>query len=443
MCFEATGERELAISLQALGKKYPIYSRPGNKLLEWLLLRRKSFHREFWALREVSFEVEKGTSLGIIGQNGSGKSTLLQILAGILQHNEGHCQIEGKVAALLELGAGFNFEFTGLENVYLNGSVLGLSRAQIDACLDQILEFAEIGDFIHQPVKTYSSGMFMRLAFAVAVHVDPEILLVDEALAVGDLIFQHRCIQRMRQLRNAGKTIVLVTHDLEAVSRFCDRALLLDGGVVLSQGEPEDVILRYRKLVGERERRSARAPDRVESPGSQTELPIVRTIPYIHNRYGEGGGKILGIVLLAEDGEVLNQVRAGQKVHLLISIEFETLLENPIIGFTLRDRLGAEVTASNTTYEDLILPAGTPGQIHTVDFELTVPNLRTGSYSISPALSDGDVWNHTIRDWIDNAYIVDLVSAGLVYGQMKWDVSVHYSCTTGDGVESPSAVSEP
>ncbi len=434
-------EKGLAISLQDLGKKYPIYSRPGDKLLEWLMWRRKRFHREFWALRGLNLEVERGTSLGIIGQNGSGKSTLLQILAGILQPNEGNCQIEGKVAALLELGAGFNLEFSGLENVYLNATVLGLSRAQIDACLDRILEFAEIGDFIHQPVKTYSSGMFMRLAFAVAVHVDPEILLVDEALSVGDLIFQHRCIQRMRQLRDSGKTIVLVTHDLEAVSRFCDRALLLDGGAMLCQGEPEEVILAYRKLVSERERRSARAPDRIDSLTSAAPLPVVRTIPHSHNRYGDGGGRILGIILLAEDGTVLSQIGAGQKVHLVISIEFETRLENPIIGFTVRDRLGAEVTASNTTYEELPLPSGTAGQIQTVDFEFVVPHLRPGSYSISPALADGDVWEHTIQDWIDNAYIFDLVSAGLVYGQMKWNVSVHYSCHSGEEIDSGSVES--
>src|SRR5213593_3964413 len=212
------------IRARHLSKKYQIYLRPWDKLVEILRLSRTQLHQEFWALEDVSFEIEPGQTVGIIGQNGSGKSTLLQILAGIMRPTAGDCRVGGKVSALLELGSGFNPEFTGRENVFMNGAILGFDTREMQKRIDAIAHFAEIGDFMEQPVKTYSSGMFMRLAFAVAIHVDPDILLVDEALAVGDLVFQHRCMHRMNRLRENGKTILLVTHDLAAVTKLCDRA---------------------------------------------------------------------------------------------------------------------------------------------------------------------------------------------------------------------------
>ncbi|MEJ2146223.1 MAG: ABC transporter ATP-binding protein [Acidobacteriota bacterium] len=238
-----------AIRLWKVSKKYPIYDTPSQKLAEMLTLRRRSFHREFWALEEIDLEVEKGTTLGIIGQNGSGKSTLLQIIAGILRQSRGECVVDGSVAALLELGAGFNPEFSGRENVFMNGAINGIPQEVMRERFDDILAFAEIGEFIDQPVKTYSSGMFVRLAFAVAIHVDPDILLVDEALAVGDMIFQHRCINRIRRLKREGKTILFVTHDLQAVSQFCDRAILLDQGKKRVDSSPEEVVHAYHALV--------------------------------------------------------------------------------------------------------------------------------------------------------------------------------------------------
>ena len=413
------------IQLQHVSKKYPIYETSSSKLLELLSFRKWKLHRDFWALRDIDLEIPRGAVLGVLGQNGSGKSTLLQVLAGILRPTTGTCRVEGSVAAILELGAGFNPEFSGRENIFINAAVLGLSHRQTQDRMDQILDFAEIGEFIDQPVKTYSSGMFVRLAFAVAVHVDPEILLVDEALAVGDLVFQHRCIHRMRQLRDAGKTIVLVTHDLQAVTSYCSRAILLDGGHKLYEGTPETVVQRYQALAARREAQLGDGPvQKAASPG--TRLPVVRTIPYIHNRYGEGAAEIIGIILLSSDGEVLNSVPAGGECSLLVSVRFKQKVTDPIVGFTVRDRLGNELTSSNTSYEGIHLPEAQADQIYTVVFRFRVPPLRPGSYTISPAVSRGDIWEHTVEDWIDNAYIFNLLDTGLVYGQMCWPVDIDF-----------------
>ena len=414
-----------AIQLQQVSKKYPIYETSSSKLLELLSFRKWKLHRDFWALRDISLAIPKGATLGVVGRNGSGKSTLLQVLAGILRPTTGSCQVQGSVAAILELGAGFNPEFSGRENIFINAAVLGLSHRQTHDRMDRILDFAGIGEFIDQPVKIYSSGMFVRLAFSVAVHVDPEILLVDEALAVGDLVFQHRCIHRMRQLRDAGKTIVLVTHDLHAVTSYCSSAILLDGGRKLHEGSPATVVQRYQALVARRE--ADLADGLVEKSASPADnLPVVRTIPYIHNRYGEGAAEIIGIILLSSDGEVLTSVPEGGECSLLVSVHFKQQVADPIVGFTVRDRLGNEMTSSNTSYEGIHLPDARVDQIYTIAFRFRVPALRPGSYTISPAVSRGDIWEHTVEDWIDNAYIFNLLDTGLVYGQMRWPVDIDF-----------------
>ncbi|MBI4445892.1 MAG: ABC transporter ATP-binding protein [Acidobacteria bacterium] len=415
-----------AVFLRQVSKKYPIYDHPSQKLLELLSFRRKQFHREFWALQDVDLVVMPGTTLGIVGQNGSGKSTLLQIVAGILKQTRGDCFIKGTVAALLELGSGFNPEFTGRENVFMSGAIMGMRHDEIRRRFKEIIDFAEIGEFIDRPVKTYSTGMFMRLAFAVAIHVDPEILLVDEALAVGDLIFQHRCINRIRRMRDQGKTILFVTHDLQAMTRFCDRAILLDAGRKLEDGSPEHVSQKYQALIFERERKSIGADQVWQGNGSAQELPVVSTIPYVHHRYGNGSARISGIILYSKDGKVANEVKADQEVLLVISARIERSLEHPIIGFTVRDRMGVEITSSNTSYEGLHLPAAAPGSVITAGFRMHIPMLRPGSYSISPAIAQGNIWEHSIEDWIDNAYIIDVLETGLIYGAMRWPVEVSF-----------------
>ncbi len=427
-----------AIRVQNLSKKYAIYDRSLDKLREALHLTRRARHREFWALQDVSFEVAEGQTLGIIGQNGSGKSTLLQILAGIMRQTRGDCHVAGKVSALLELGAGFNPEFTGRENVFMNGAILGMNRRQMEERFDAIARFAEIGSFLEQPVKTYSSGMFMRLAFAVAVNVDPDILLVDEALSVGDLIFQHRCMHRMNQLRASGKTTVLVTHDLAAIPKFCNRALLLDGGRLIEDGSPDKVVQKYRALIFERERRYGQNGAAAREPEGETfittgeEMPVVRTIPNIDHRFGNGAARILGIELLDEQGNPTREVFGGQCVVLRLSVEFLRDVARPILGYTLRDRLGVEISACNTSYSESSLPGAAEGQIYTSDFRIRLPHMAGGSYSFAPAVADGNVLKHDMCDWIDNALVFMLQSDVLVYGMLKMDVDVcSYSSPAG------------
>lgn len=430
----------LAIEVSNLSKKYQIYRHPGDKLREFLRLSRGPLHQEFWALENVSFSVAPGQTLGVIGPNGSGKSTLLQILAGIMRQTKGDCHVRGKVSALLELGSGFNPEFTGRENVFMNGAILGFDTAQMEERFDAILRFAEIGEFIDQPVKTYSSGMFMRLAFAVAVNVDPDVLLVDEALAVGDLIFQHRCMHRMNQLRATGKTIVLVTHDLGAVTMFCDRALLFDSGRLLEDSRPDIVVQKYRALMFERERRYANHGDHPETEGdfhavNKEEMPLARSIPNVDHRFGTGEAAVIGVDLLDSVGRPVREVVGGQQVVIRVSVRFLQAVSKPILGFTLRDRLGVEISACNTTYARKILPAARPGHVMTSDFRLTVPNLAALSYSISPAVAKGDLLKHDMCDWIDNALVFTVQSAESVYGMMKMDVSV----VNYVGAEEPGA----
>jgi len=419
-----------AIQVAHLSKRYRIYDGPRDKLLEMLGFGKGSLHRDFWALEDVSFELESGQTLGIIGQNGSGKSTLLQILAGIMRQTRGDCFVNGKISALLELGSGFNPEFTGRENVFMNGAILGLGTREMQERFDAIARFAEIGDFMEQPVKTYSSGMFMRLAFAVAVNVDPDILLVDEALAVGDLIFQHRCMHRMNKLREAGKTIILVTHDLGAVTKFCDRALLLDAGRLLEDGKPDLVVQKYRALMFERERRYS-SSDRDSSPGEDVDtvvaagqIPVARTIPNIDHRFGNGEATLLGVELINQQGNPTRDVFAGQAVVIRVSAQFNKDVEHPILGYTLRDRLGVEISACNTSYSGRPLPAAQAGDIITSDFYIPMPHLAAGSYSISPAVAEGSVLKHDMCDWIDNALVFSLRSDELIYGMLKMNVEV-------------------
>ncbi|MBN1569911.1 MAG: ABC transporter ATP-binding protein [Acidobacteria bacterium] len=419
-----------AIKVRHLSKRYRIYDRPWDKLREMVGLGSGRLHRDFWALEDVSFELEAGHTLGIIGQNGSGKSTMLQILAGIMAQTRGDCFVNGKVSALLELGSGFNPEFTGRENVFMNGAILGLDKHRMEQRFDAIAAFAEIGDFMEQPVKTYSSGMFMRLAFAVAVNVNPDILLVDEALSVGDLIFQHRCMHRMNHLREIGKTIVLVTHDLEAVTKFCDLALLLDGGRLIEQGKPDMVVQKYRALIFERERRYGGFDGAAEVSGgsalirSENEMPVTRSIPNIDHRFGSGEAVLLGVELLDERGTATSEAVGGQKVTIRVSAQFRQDVDQPILGYTLRDRLGVELSGCNTSYVGRALPPVKKGRIITSDFHLTLPFLAPGSYSVSPAVAKGSILHHDMCDWIDNALVFSLWSQSLIYGVLRMDTDV-------------------
>ncbi|HEY1497669.1 MAG TPA: ABC transporter ATP-binding protein [Candidatus Solibacter sp.] len=416
-----------AVEFQGVSKSYAIYDAPGDRLKELLTLNRLKRHKDFWALHDVSFEVKRGETFCIVGENGSGKSTLLQMVAGILHPTSGSVEIKGRVSALLELGAGFNPEFSGRDNVYLNGSILGLTTRQIDQRYKDITAFAEIGDFIDQPVKTYSSGMVVRLAFAVAINVDPEILLVDEALAVGDIYFRQRCMRKVHELRQRGITILFVSHAVSDVKAIGDRVLWLDHGRMLDIGEPDRVVSKYLAAMTEKDstyllRKSEAGPQaRVGGPVQAPE--IVETIPNIDHRFGDGRAEIIGIAVLDEQGRQIHILEPSSRILVRISVRAKGDVPMPIVGFMLRNQLGMDFSGTNTAREGYELAPMQDGDVTTVDFYLDLPELYPASFSFSPAIADGTLMGYQMCDWIDNAIALQMGrSEAQVYGYM------HLSC---------------
>ncbi len=411
-----------AVQFESVSKAYSIYDSPGDRLKELLTFGRLKRHREFWALRDISFDVRKGETFCIIGENGSGKSTLLQIVAGILRATEGRADVQGRVSALLELGAGFNPEYSGRDNVYLNGAILGLSRREIDRRFRDITDFAEIGPFIDQPVKTYSSGMLVRLAFAVAIHVDPEVLLVDEALAVGDIYFRHRCMRKVHELRSRGVTILFVSHAVADVKAVGDRALWLDKGSLIDIGPTERVVGKYLAAMTEKDSRYLSAhhvAPATNGHAREQAQEIADTIPNIDRRHGDGRAEILGIAVLDEDGRALPMLEPDCAIIVRISVRANDTIAMPNVGFMMRNQLGIDFAGTNTSREDRELPSMQPGDICTVDFHLTLPELYAGSFSFSPAIADGPLTAYRTCDWIDNAISLQMSRGeGEVYGYL-------------------------
>jgi lipopolysaccharide transport system ATP-binding protein len=407
------------ISFHQVSKSYPIYRSPSDRLKELVTLNRKWFHDDFWALRDVSFEVRRGETFCIVGENGSGKSTLLQIVAGILAPSSGTVQVTGRVSALLELGSGFNPEFTGRDNVYLNASILGLASADTDRAYKRIADFAEIGDFINQPVKTYSNGMLVRLAFAVAIHVDPEILIVDEALAVGDIYFRQRCLRKVHELRNRGVTILFVSHSTGDVKALGDRAMWLDAGRIRAVGETDKVVGQYLAAMAEKDSAYLELRTHPESTeiGPVRAPEVVTEIPNIDHRYGDGRAEVIGIALLDPQGRKLTLLEPETTCVVRISVRARENLALPNVGFILRNHLGVDFAGTNTTREGTELPPMQPGDVLTVDFHVQLPQLYAASFSFSPAVADGTLLSYRMCDWIDNAITLQMASGeGPIYG---------------------------
>jgi lipopolysaccharide transport system ATP-binding protein len=384
---------ELVIDARNVGKCYHVYERPSHRLLQGIAGQRKRYYREFWALRGVGLQVRRGQTVGIVGRNGSGKSTLLQMLAGTLTPTEGEIRVEGRIAALLELGSGFNPDFTGRENVFLNGAILGLERAEVEARLDDILAFADIGEFIDQPIRNYSSGMVVRLAFAVQAQVQPQLLIVDEALAVGDARFQAKCFARLKQLKADGVSILLVSHSADQIVQHCDHALLLDGGRLVEEGKPKHVVNRYYDLLfgkedasgasaapGARKRRAEAAPFS-GGEGSFEARPNYNPYEY---RWGDGAARILDFDLRSAEEAYPSVLESGTTLRLTLRIAFEREVVRPILGFFVKTKEGVSVYATNTEYKPLpgLAAAGTAGTVVDVTASFDC-NLADGDYFIS------------------------------------------------------------
>jgi lipopolysaccharide transport system ATP-binding protein len=431
-----------AIEVRGLSKSYPIYDSPLDRLKELLTFNRLRFHRDFWALRDLDFEVRRGETFCIIGENGSGKSTLLQLVAGILRPTEGEIKVNGRVSALLELGSGFNPEFTGRDNVFLNGAILGFTTRQIEQKYREIEEFAEIGDFMNQPVKTYSSGMIVRLAFAVAIHVDPEILLVDEALAVGDIYFRQRCMRKVHELRSRGVTILFVSHSMGDVKAIGDRALWLDQGRIRELGPADAVVAKYLAAMVEKDSaylQLKKRPERDRTAGRIVAPEIVDRIPNIDHRYGDGRAEVLGIAVLDESGRPLQLLEPNSRIVVRISVRAKEEIPMPIVGFMLRNHLGIDFSGTNTAREGVELPPMLPGDIYTVDFHVDLPELYPASFSFSPAIADGTLLHYRMCDWIDNAIALQMGhSEGQIYGyiHLPCRVEVNARLQTAPAAES-------
>ena len=424
-----------AIHIRNVSKSYPIYARPADRLKELLTVNRRSYHRDFWALQDVSLEIPRGMTFGLVGENGSGKSTLLQLIAGILQPSRGEVVVEGRVSALLELGSGFNLEFTGRENVFLNGAILGLSTQEMERLYPAIESFAEIGDFIHQPVKTYSSGMIVRLAFAVAISVDPDILLVDEALAVGDIYFRQRCMRKIHELSRRGVTIIFVSHSAGDVKALAQRVAWLDHGRLVECGEADPVIAHYLAAMVQKDSTYRKTlPARGES-GGDASAPVlapevVERIPNVDYRYGNRAAEILGIAVMSEDGEELALLPQSATIVVRISVKVHSEVPMPNVGFLIRNHLGVDLAGTNTALEDVDLPPFLPGDVYTFDFQLQLPELYPSHFSFTPAVANGTLETYEVCDWVENAITLQAETGRLVYGYLHFPCEVRVNSVT-------------
>lgn len=427
-------QAELAIRVSEVTKCFQVYEQPQDRLKQAILPRLKrlvgrsgrKYFREFWALKGVDFEVRRGDTVGIIGRNGSGKSTLLQIICGTLQPTSGEVTVQGRVAALLELGAGFNPEFTGRENVYMSASILGLTREQVDERYEDIVAFADIGDFLEQPVKTYSSGMYVRLAFAVIAHVDADILVIDEALAVGDAIFVQKCMRFLRKFRENG-TLLFVSHDTSSVLNFCQKAVWLDRGEMRMHGLAQETCNAYieycsQEVYGDAVKLQSRQAGKgagKASPIARVEQDVkVELFDNVANSSGwqSGVANIVSVTLCNEDGEPFSSFAGGEEVVLKIQATAHQALESPLIGFFVKDRLGQSLFGEHTyTYiqPPMQVDAGTTLE---ASFQFTLPLLPNGEYSMTVSIADGDPYNHTQHAWLHDAVLIRVASSRLRYG---------------------------
>ena len=372
---------EVAIHVDHVSKIYKLYDKPTDRVRESLGLTRKKLARDHYALNDLDFTVNKGETVGIIGTNGAGKSTILKIITGVLNPTSGKVDINGRISALLELGAGFNMEYTGIENVYLNGTMIGFSKEEIDAKMDDILKFADIGDFVYQPCKTYSSGMFVRLAFAVAINIEPEILIVDEALSVGDVFFQSKCYRKFEEFKKAGKTILFVSHDLSSISKYCDRVILLNKGTKLAEGSPKEMVDMYKKvLVNQLD------DDNVIEKNDNHENTVLWKSQLTLNpdiqEYGEMKAEIVDIAIVDKNGKITNVLEKGTNFTVKMKVKIYSELNEPIFALTFKNLQGTEVTGTNTFLEGIETGIIHAGETRIITFEQNL-NLQGGEYLLS------------------------------------------------------------
>jgi len=409
---------KLAIKIENLTKVYKLYDTPSDRLKETFHFLRKKYHNDFYALNNISFEIEKGKTIGIIGQNGAGKSTLLKILTGVVTPSSGSYLVNGKVSSLLELGAGFNPELTGFENVYFNGALFGFSKQEMDERLDKILAFAGIGKFINQQVKIYSSGMFVRLAFAIAVQVDPDILIVDEALSVGDMRFQQKCFRRMKKFKDSGKTVLFVTHDQGTVINFCNYVYWIKDGEIFQHGEPNEVVKKYisymaygLETVEKHENKDAK-----EQTTSSTDMQVSQTGKTIEwenvsecPSFGEGGAQIIGVAMYYDrSNEKVTILKGGERVIFFLRLNINKYIENAGVGISVTDQLGNNIFSISSFVYDFKISVLKKGEELICKIKFIFPEIKNGKYCISTAIAEGNQINHLQHHWVHDAYFIEI-----------------------------------
>ena len=412
---------EFAIQVKHLDKMYKLYNKPSDRLKEALGF--KVPVREHYALRDVSFEVKRGETVGIIGTNGSGKSTILKIITGVLNPTGGEVVVDGRISALLELGAGFNMEYTGIENVYLNGTMMGFSREEIDARLQDILDFADIGDFVHQPVKAYSSGMFVRLAFAVAINIDPEILIVDEALSVGDVFFQAKCYRKFEEFKKMGRTILFVSHDLSSIARYCDRVVLLNKGVKLEEGSPKQMVDMYKQLLVGQDPAKQQIQEEKPKESWSEEFQVNPNML----EYGSKLAEITDFAVIDDKGRSTNTIEKGSTFQIRMKVVFHEAIQEPIMAYTFKDIKGTEITGTNTMFEKMHIEHSDESDTCTVTFTQKM-FLQGGEYLLAFGCTGYRDGEFTVFHRLYDACNITVVSEQNTVGFYDMDskVEIHY-----------------
>ena len=425
-----------AIQVKDVTKIYKLYDKPLDRLKESLHPGHKEYHRKFYALDKISFDVKKGETVGIIGTNGSGKSTILKIITGVLTPTTGEVKVDGTISALLELGAGFNMDYTGIENIYMNGTMMGFSKKEMDEKLQDILDFADIGDFVHQPVKTYSSGMFVRLAFALAINVEPEILIVDEALSVGDVFFQAKCYRRMEEIRKRGTTILMVTHDMGSIIKYCDKVVLLNRGSFVAEGAPGHMVDLYKKILAgqmdslEEELQTEMndfSGDGAQQKARQYEGLMKDKITINANRteYGDGRAEIFDLGLFDGRGNLTNLLLKGEMFTIKERIRFNAPIEAPIFTYTIKDKKGTDLTGTNTMFEGADVKPVKNGDVYDVEFTQKM-TLQGGEYLLSMSCTGFENGQHVVYHRLYDVANITVISNKNTVGvyDMESEVSV-------------------
>ena len=398
------------INVENVTKIYRLYDKPIDRLKESISLKHKVYHRPFYALRDISFSVGKGETVGIIGTNGSGKSTILKIITGVLKPSEGKVEVNGRISALLELGAGFDMDYTGIENIYMNGSVLGFSRAEMDQKLQEILDFADIGDFVYQPVKTYSSGMLVRLAFALAINVEPEILIIDEALAVGDAFFQAKCFHKLEEIKASGTTILFVSHDIVSVKKLCSRAVWIERGILQEVGEAKEVCEKYLSMQIRKQNEElaqlveGMALDNTVGDVETGNKAVFRAIKAdaAVEKSGTLDGEIVSFYIRNTEGEDVSVLEIEKEYVFGMLAKFNKDLNNVLFGFEMENLRGVKLFSINNFLTDQVLEKVESGEYVEAAFKIKLPRICKGEYLISPSLAEGNQNSHVVLERLHN-----------------------------------------